>query len=85
MFRYRLTIGHQTCVFDKENDPTVLRTSAPGKLINYLQEDGSHMFVGQAYAEIEVGLSSSSNIVFLCLKLCDSYESPKINSCKLKL
>lgn len=51
--KYRLTIGHQTCVFDKENDPTVLRTSAPGKLINYLQEDGSHMFVGQAYAEIE--------------------------------
>lgn len=51
--KYRLTIGHQTCVFEKENDPTTLRTSAPGKLINYLQEDGSHVFVGQPYAEIE--------------------------------
>lgn len=52
--RYRLTIGHQTCVFEKESDPTALRTSAPGKLINYLQEDGSHVFMGQPYAEIEV-------------------------------
>ncbi|KAK7068522.1 hypothetical protein SK128_027163 [Halocaridina rubra] len=51
--RFRLTIGNQTCVFEKENDPTILRTSAPGKLINYLQEDGSHVFVGQPYAEIE--------------------------------
>lgn len=51
--KYRLTIGHQTCVFEKENDPTTLRTSAPGKLINYLHEDGSHVFSGQPYAEIE--------------------------------
>ncbi|XP_045594879.2 acetyl-CoA carboxylase isoform X3 [Procambarus clarkii] len=51
--KYCLTIGHQTCVFEKENDPTTLRSSAPGKLINYLQEDGSHVFVGQPYAEIE--------------------------------
>ncbi|KAK3859492.1 hypothetical protein Pcinc_034403 [Petrolisthes cinctipes] len=51
--KYRITIGHQTCVFEKENDPTTLRTAAPGKLINYLQEDGSHVFVGQPYAEIE--------------------------------
>lgn len=51
--KYCLTIGHQTCVFEKENDPTTLRTSAPGKLINFLQEDGSHLFVGQPYAEIE--------------------------------
>ncbi|MPC07509.1 Acetyl-CoA carboxylase [Portunus trituberculatus] len=51
--KYRVTIGHQTCVFEKENDPTTLRTSAPGKLINYLHEDGSHVFSGQPYAEIE--------------------------------
>ncbi|XP_042208168.1 acetyl-CoA carboxylase-like [Homarus americanus] len=51
--KYCLTIGHQTCVFEKESDPTTLRTSAPGKLINYLQEDGSHLFVGQPFAEIE--------------------------------
>ncbi|XP_068249206.1 acetyl-CoA carboxylase isoform X1 [Palaemon carinicauda] len=51
--KYRVTIGNQTCVFEKENDPTVLRSSAPGKLLNYLQEDGSHLFAGQPYAEIE--------------------------------
>ncbi|CAL4061242.1 unnamed protein product, partial [Meganyctiphanes norvegica] len=51
--RYRVTIGHQTCVFEKENDPTILRSSAPGKLISYIIEDGAHVFVGQPYAEIE--------------------------------
>ena len=52
--RYRIVIGNQTCVFEKENDPTLLRSPSAGKLIGYLIEDGEHVDKHQAYAEIEV-------------------------------
>ncbi|XP_054153729.1 acetyl-CoA carboxylase-like isoform X3 [Oppia nitens] len=52
--RYRVVIGNQTCVFDKENDPTILRSPSTGKLLQFLVEDGTHVYSGQAYAEIEV-------------------------------
>ncbi|KAM7345539.1 acetyl-CoA carboxylase isoform 1-T1 [Cochliomyia hominivorax] len=52
--RYRIVIGNQTCVFEKENDPSLLRSPSAGKLINLLVEDGAHVNKGQAYAEIEV-------------------------------
>uniref|UniRef100_A0A3Q3IDI1 acetyl-CoA carboxylase n=1 Tax=Monopterus albus TaxID=43700 RepID=A0A3Q3IDI1_MONAL len=52
--RYRITIGNKTCVFEKENDPSLLRSPAAGKLIQYTVEDGGHVFAGQCYAEIEV-------------------------------
>ncbi|XP_076323761.1 acetyl-CoA carboxylase-like [Tachypleus tridentatus] len=52
--RYRVVIGNQTCIFDKENDPTILRSPSAGKLLQFLVEDGAHVFPGQAYAEIEV-------------------------------
>lgn len=52
--RYRIIIGNQTCVFEKENDPSILRSPSAGKLINLLIEDGGHVNKGQVYAEIEV-------------------------------
>ncbi|XP_039612650.1 acetyl-CoA carboxylase 1 isoform X1 [Polypterus senegalus] len=52
--RYRITIGNKTCVFEKENDPSLLRSPSAGKLIQYTVEDGGHIFAGQCYAEIEV-------------------------------
>lgn len=52
--RYRIVIGNQTCVFEKENDPSLLRSPSAGKLINLLVEDGAHVNKGQPYAEIEV-------------------------------
>ncbi|KAF7492692.1 hypothetical protein SSS_08750 [Sarcoptes scabiei] len=52
--RYRVVIGNQTCVFEKENDPTILRSPSTGKLLQFLIEDGTHVTSGQAYAEIEV-------------------------------
>jgi acetyl-CoA carboxylase/biotin carboxylase 1 len=52
--RYRIVIGNQTCVFEKENDPTILRSPSAGKLISFLIDDGGHVEKGQAYAEIEV-------------------------------
>lgn len=52
--RFRVVIGNLTCVFEKENDPTILRSPSTGKLVQYLVEDGQHVESGQAYAEIEV-------------------------------
>lgn len=54
--RYRITIGNKTCVFEKENDPSVMRSPSAGKLIQYIVEDGGHVFAGQCYAEIEVSV-----------------------------
>nr|XP_023689142.1 acetyl-CoA carboxylase 2 isoform X6 [Paramormyrops kingsleyae] len=51
---YRITIGNKTCVFEKEKDPTVLRSPSAGKLLQYMLEDGGHISAGNAYAEIEV-------------------------------
>lgn len=52
--RFRITVGNKTCVFEKENDPTVLRSPSAGKLLQYMVEDGDHIFAGETYAEIEV-------------------------------
>ncbi|XP_053558098.1 acetyl-CoA carboxylase 2 isoform X2 [Bombina bombina] len=52
--RYRVTIGNKTCVFEKEKDPTVLRSPSTGKLLQYTVEDGSHVNAGECFAEIEV-------------------------------
>uniref|UniRef100_H2YM73 Uncharacterized protein n=1 Tax=Ciona savignyi TaxID=51511 RepID=H2YM73_CIOSA len=52
--RYRVTINNQTSVFEKENDPSVLRGPSAGKLLNFIVEDGAHVFAGETYAEIEV-------------------------------
>ncbi|CAF0748849.1 unnamed protein product [Brachionus calyciflorus] len=51
---YRVTIGIQTCVFQKQSDPTVLRSPSAGKLVQFLVEDGQHIEAGEVYAEIEV-------------------------------
>ncbi|XP_038560546.1 acetyl-CoA carboxylase isoform X4 [Micropterus salmoides] len=51
---YRITVGNKTCVFEKEKDPTVLRSPSAGKLLQYVVEDGCHICAGDTYAEIEV-------------------------------
>ncbi|XP_062873532.1 acetyl-CoA carboxylase 2 isoform X2 [Trichomycterus rosablanca] len=51
---YRITVGNKTCVFEKERDPTVLRSPSAGKFLQYMVEDGGHVTAGHPYAEIEV-------------------------------
>uniref|UniRef100_A0A8C1JZQ7 acetyl-CoA carboxylase n=1 Tax=Cyprinus carpio TaxID=7962 RepID=A0A8C1JZQ7_CYPCA len=51
---YRITVGNKTHVFEKERDPTVLRSPSTGKLLQYVVADGSHVLATQPYAEIEV-------------------------------
>lgn len=41
-------------MFEKENDPTVLRSPSAGKLTQYTVEDGGHVEAGGSYAEMEV-------------------------------
>eukprot|EP00698_Gefionella_okellyi_P010265 TRINITY_DN2654_c0_g1_i1.p1 TRINITY_DN2654_c0_g1~~TRINITY_DN2654_c0_g1_i1.p1 ORF type:complete len:2219 (-),score=529.05 TRINITY_DN2654_c0_g1_i1:1486-8142(-) len=50
----RVTIDDRTCVFTKEYDPSVLRSSMPGKLVRFLVEDGGHVVAQAPYAEVEV-------------------------------
>eukprot|EP01126_Amoeba_proteus_P032307 TRINITY_DN3153_c0_g1_i18.p1 TRINITY_DN3153_c0_g1~~TRINITY_DN3153_c0_g1_i18.p1 ORF type:complete len:1925 (+),score=392.40 TRINITY_DN3153_c0_g1_i18:882-6656(+) len=52
--KYRFTIGNKIALFYKEEDPSILRTTSPGKLVRYLVEDGMHVLAGTAYAEVEV-------------------------------
>ncbi|KNC83894.1 hypothetical protein SARC_03882 [Sphaeroforma arctica JP610] len=51
---YRVIVNSKTIMFEKENDPTVLRSTSPGKLIRYLVEDFTHVDANTAVAEIEV-------------------------------
>jgi acetyl-CoA carboxylase/biotin carboxylase 1 len=51
---YRVNVGNQTVIFDKENDPSVLMAPSTGKLIKYLVDDGGHVRAKDPYCEIEV-------------------------------
>lgn len=63
---YRITIGNKTCVFEKENDPTVLRSPSAGKLMQYTIEDGGHVEAGSSYAEMEVTLEPTCPALRTC-------------------
>uniref|UniRef100_A0A8C6Y901 acetyl-CoA carboxylase n=1 Tax=Naja naja TaxID=35670 RepID=A0A8C6Y901_NAJNA len=52
--RYRITIGNKSCDFEKEKDPSLLRAPSAGKLLQYMVEDGGHIYGGHSYAEMEV-------------------------------
>ncbi len=54
----RLMVDSKTCLIEQENDPTQLRSPSPGKLVRFMVESGEHIEAGEAYAEIEVPLSS---------------------------
>ncbi len=50
----RLSIDSKTCLLEVENDPTLLRSPSPGKLVRYLAENEDHIKAGQTYAEVEI-------------------------------
>ena len=49
-------VGHQTGILEKENDPSILRATSPGKLIKFPVGDGEHGSSDQEYRIIEVAL-----------------------------
>uniref|UniRef100_A0A915AGR3 Acetyl-CoA carboxylase n=1 Tax=Parascaris univalens TaxID=6257 RepID=A0A915AGR3_PARUN len=51
--RYKIHIGRTQITFEKENDPTVLRSACAGKLLTYEAEDGDMLKPGQLYASME--------------------------------
>ncbi|KAI8929064.1 carboxyl transferase domain-containing protein [Entophlyctis helioformis] len=65
----QLVVDGKTCLLEKENDPTKLRSPSPGKLVRFLVPDGHRLKSGDAFAEIEVMkmymplLASESGIV----------------------
>ncbi|KAJ3014968.1 acetyl-coenzyme-A carboxylase [Thoreauomyces humboldtii] len=69
----QMELDSKSCVLEKENDPTKLRSPSPGKLVRYLVEDGTHINSGDAFAEIEVMkmymplLASESGLVHFSL------------------
>ncbi|TRY78898.1 hypothetical protein TCAL_01701 [Tigriopus californicus] len=52
--QYRVVVGNQTVVFEKENDPSMLMSPSTGKLLKYLVADGDHIRNEEPYAEMEV-------------------------------
>ena len=47
-------VGHQTGILEKENDPSILQATSPGKLNKFLVGDGEHVSRDQEYCIIEV-------------------------------
>ena len=39
ILNFRVTINNQTVVFEKENDPSILRAPSPGKLLKFAVEN----------------------------------------------
>eukprot|EP01127_Copromyxa_protea_P000151 TRINITY_DN10146_c0_g1_i1.p1 TRINITY_DN10146_c0_g1~~TRINITY_DN10146_c0_g1_i1.p1 ORF type:complete len:2150 (-),score=588.81 TRINITY_DN10146_c0_g1_i1:49-6171(-) len=52
--KYRLVVNGKTAILSKENDPSIIRTSSPGKLVRYLVADGEHVEGGMEFVEVEV-------------------------------
>uniref|UniRef100_A0A0N5B7M0 Acetyl-CoA carboxylase n=1 Tax=Strongyloides papillosus TaxID=174720 RepID=A0A0N5B7M0_STREA len=51
--RYKVTIGRSTVIFEKENDPSVLRSTNAGRLLRFLKGNGEIVSVDESYAEME--------------------------------
>ncbi|XP_065178755.1 acetyl-CoA carboxylase-like [Sycon ciliatum] len=52
--RYRVVVNGKAVVFEKERDPTKLRSPSTGKLLTFVVADGGHVNADDPYAEIEV-------------------------------
>lgn len=48
--RYKVMIGRTLTTFEKENDPSVLRSRNAGRLLQYLVKEGDYVKVGETYA-----------------------------------
>lgn len=50
----RLVMDTLSCLIAKETDPSTLVALSPGKLVRQLVQNGEHIELGQAFAELEV-------------------------------
>ncbi|ULT84449.1 hypothetical protein L3Y34_013254 [Caenorhabditis briggsae] len=56
---FKVSIANQTITFEKDNDPSVLKSNVTGKFLSYKREEGEYLNVGDCYATLE-----SMKIVF---------------------
>lgn len=54
ILQYHIEIDRKTWVFEKQSNPSELRSPTTGKLVTLLLENGSHVKKNQEYGEIEV-------------------------------
>lgn len=48
-----MIIGKTLTIFEKENDPSILRSKNAGRFLQYLKKDGEHISTGEVFAEME--------------------------------
>uniref|UniRef100_A0A914LLT7 biotin carboxylase n=1 Tax=Meloidogyne incognita TaxID=6306 RepID=A0A914LLT7_MELIC len=51
--RFKVVIGRTLTIFEKENDPSMLRSKNAGRFMQYLKREGDYVCVGEVYAEME--------------------------------
>ncbi|GMR60829.1 hypothetical protein PMAYCL1PPCAC_31024 [Pristionchus mayeri] len=51
--KFKVTIGRSIVIFEKDNDPTILKSPYTGRLLNYKTKDKELVSVGQVYATVE--------------------------------
>ncbi|GMT07393.1 hypothetical protein PENTCL1PPCAC_29567 [Pristionchus entomophagus] len=51
--KFKVTIGRSIVTFEKDNDPTILKSPYTGRLLSYKAKDKEIVNVGQVYASVE--------------------------------
>ncbi|GMT36213.1 hypothetical protein PFISCL1PPCAC_27510 [Pristionchus fissidentatus] len=51
--KFKVTIGRSIVAFEKDNDPTILKSPYTGRLLSYKKKDKDLVGVGQVYASVE--------------------------------
>ncbi|KJH43391.1 Carbamoyl-phosphate synthase L chain, ATP binding domain protein [Dictyocaulus viviparus] len=51
--KFKVTIGRSIVVFEKDNDPTILKSPYTGKLLSYKKQNREWVTVGSVYASVE--------------------------------
>ncbi|KAL3102143.1 hypothetical protein niasHS_003552 [Heterodera schachtii] len=51
--RFKVIIGKTLTIFDKENDPSMLRSKNAGRFLQYLKKDGQYVTIGEVFGEME--------------------------------
>lgn len=51
--KFKVTIGRSIITFEKDNDPTILKSPYTGRLLSYKSKDKELVSIGQVYATVE--------------------------------
>lgn len=51
--RFKVVIGKTLTIFEKENDPSMLRSKNAGRFLQYVKKEGQWVEVGDVFGEME--------------------------------